>query len=296
MKHASDAHLNYCRQVRQQFARKLSVQEPWRGRSAHAHVVDLCSSSEKFLLPDGGKLVEDSNLRALDDTQPLRLPFERIAIEYSVSPLFPRKSSELARCSKRLVLARECEDVIAVRLVFFFDDDHEWKCGPEARLNRINWKRKDPTGGPDLLFTFALDPNFPLVPASDYLDEMRALLGLLNVLQCKNVRVDQSPARKTGRRPSPALPFDSYHILVLDPDRQSGPGRGPIGTHRSPREHVRRGHIRTLPTGDRIWVNATIVKAGQAAGKVMKDYAIKRPGQPSNRCGLSPSWSPSNAT
>jgi hypothetical protein len=33
-------------------------------------------------------------------------------------------------------------------------------------------------------------------------------------------------------------------------------------THRSPREHLRRGHIRIYQSGRRIWVNSTLVNAG----------------------------------
>ena len=49
----------------------------------------------------------------------------------------------------------------------------------------------------------------------------------------------------------------------------------PSGHHRSPREHLRRGHIRRLADGRRIWVNAAIVGAGKGVGVVSKDYALR---------------------
>jgi hypothetical protein len=101
-----------------------------------------------------------------------------------------------------------------------------------------------------------------------------ALLSLLNALACSNVRIERSEPRMRRKKSASALPFDTYHVLTVGP-----PGTGPHGSltggHRSPREHLRRGHIRRLEDGRRIWVNATVVAAGRGAGVVTKDYAVK---------------------
>jgi hypothetical protein len=62
-----------------------------------------------------------------------------------------------------------------------------------------------------------------------------------------------------------ALPFDEYRVLVVNaPGKEGAAQEHSAGamTHRSPREHLRRGHIRIYQSGRRIWVNSTLVNAG----------------------------------
>jgi hypothetical protein len=47
------------------------------------------------------------------------------------------------------------------------------------------------------------------------------------------------------------------------------------GTHRSPRQHLRRGHIRNLQSGKKVWVNATVV-GSRDNGVINKAYGIKK--------------------
>jgi hypothetical protein len=97
---------------------------------------------------------------------------------------------------------------------------------------------------------------------------------MLNALACSNVHIERSEPKKSSKKIKSALPFDTYHILTIDVPGNSGGGMA-TGSHRSPREHLRRGHIRRLGDGRRIWVNATVVAAGRGAGVVTKDYAIR---------------------
>lgn len=117
------------------------------------------------------------------------------------------------------------------------------------------------------------------VPASEYMDEIGALLSMLNVLNCKNVNIDDSAPRRVRKAKAggkkAALPFDSYKVLTVDVPAETS-DKGTVGTGRSPREHLRRGHIRRLADGRRVWVNATVVASGRGAGVVTKDYAISK--------------------
>ena len=71
-----------------------------------------------------------------------------------------------------------------------------------------------------------------------------------------------------------ALPFDDYHVLTINVGGQGQREGAANGSHRSPREHLRRGHIRRLQDGRKLWVNATVVNPGVGA-KVMKDYRME---------------------
>ncbi|WP_341326353.1 hypothetical protein [Methylotuvimicrobium sp. KM2] len=113
------------------------------------------------------------------------------------------------------------------------------------------------------------------VTAQDTHDESRAILGLLEILSCKNVvteTVQPPKALNKKRLAKGKLPFFEYKILTLPNESVSNKASG--GTHASPRVHLRRGHIRRLP-GKNIWVNATIV-GNSDLGVVIKDYSVTK--------------------
>lgn len=99
------------------------------------------------------------------------------------------------------------------------------------------------------------------------------LLGFLNAISCSNVEILRSDPPKIKAKLRKALPFDSYHLLTIDVRSQAGGEASIGGSHRSPREHLRRGHIRRYESGLRVWVNATVVNPG-VGGKVHKDYRV----------------------
>ena len=68
------------------------------------------------------------------------------------------------------------------------------------------------------------------------------------------------------------LPFLSYHVLALGGERSATTHLG--GMHASPRQHLRRGHIRHLPTGRTTWVRSCVV-GSHSTGRVVKDYRLR---------------------
>jgi len=70
-----------------------------------------------------------------------------------------------------------------------------------------------------------------------------------------------------------ALPFDEYHILTLDGHTKTTGNSKTFGDRRSPREHLRRGHIRRLEN-KKIWINSMVVNAGNH-GKIHKSYELE---------------------
>lgn len=270
--------LNYCRQMTKQFREMTAVPSlPEMLRERMLHCITLAAVSEKFLLPAGGYLIDDQDLRALDESERLRLPFPSIALEYQCAP-----ASEAGRSStKRIVLASELENGVAFRCVAWMDAVGMFQPYAAFMLEHGNYLRRDVMveGVPSLLvrdMAGRADSVSSQSERDDCLYEARALLGFINALTCSNVRFErQEPSKvRKAMQKKGALPFDTYHILTIDVPSKAGEG-APTGGHRSPREHLRRGHIRRLADGRRIWVNAAVIGAGRGAGVVTKDYAIK---------------------
>lgn len=223
------------------------------------HLADLCLVSNKFLLPEGGLLLEDNEFRAIDESVPIRLPYPFVAFEF----LAKLKSG---KNFKIVLFCREHEDEIYIRTAVFNEAAGYWVFKKECSI--------PVTGGIDR----SENPRNPTIvsyiqpddEASEYF--VKVVLSFINALACSNVKIERSNAPK--QKVKSALQFDSYHILTID-RAVNGGNNSTGGSHRSPREHLRRGHIRRLADGRKIWVNACAVGAGNGAGKITKDYSIR---------------------
>ena len=258
-------HMNYCRQATKplQDAERTHSDEVVRRECGMA--LNAMAKAAKFMLPDGGRLLPDAELRGLEGSDLISLPFPVLAIEY-------RDSGG----GKRITLATQREEDIFLQHVLYFKGEgwteHQWivTCG-------ILLSRSQPVTR--LAGNVCAINVIPLDSELDCDDDLAkepaaALLSMLNALACSNVHIERSEPKKVGKKIKSALPFDTYHVLTIDAPGRSGKGAA-TGSHRSPREHLRRGHIRRLGDGRRIWVNATVVSAGRGAGVVTKDYAVR---------------------
>jgi hypothetical protein len=113
----------------------------------------------------------------------------------------------------------------------------------------------------------------------DIAGEVSALLELCEALSCSNVHHQVmeriNPTVNQRRIKDGKVPMYETRTLWIDtPGNSKGYGEWQGGTHRSPRQHLRRGHIRTLQSGKKVWVNAAVVGAKES-GFIRKDYAIK---------------------
>ena len=265
--------LNFCRQAKKQILETI-------GRP-HAVPLDyrkdllgLLDRSVKFQMPHGGRILNDLSFRALEGKD-ARLPFPVIAVEYTRyttdHDLLRESRGEVSPDDgypKAIILAEEKDGKIWINVMAW---RKVW-----IPLPPIATFQKDPFHiGPNGKAQFAvMGPQSMPVPIEDYADEVGCLFDLLNALACSNVRAERLPARKPAKRAKGALPFDSYHYLTVDaPGRPSGQGAA-IGDRRSPREHIRRGHIRRLADGRAIWINATMVNAG-IGSRVDKSYVMR---------------------
>lgn len=111
----------------------------------------------------------------------------------------------------------------------------------------------------------------------DIVDESRSALELCEALTCGNVASEiarHADSNVNARRIRDGkLPLYETRVLVINTPigRSCGPDLG--GTHSSPRQHLRRGHIRRLPTMN-VWVNSCIV-GNQDDGRIEKSYAVR---------------------
>ena len=107
-------HFNYCNKMAKQFSRTLREKYlPDITKKVLSNALDLAAASEKFILPEGGRLFDDKEYKALDENEPLKLPYTFIALEYQHSE-HTKINSESGRRSKRVLFCREREDEIVL--------------------------------------------------------------------------------------------------------------------------------------------------------------------------------------
>lgn len=260
--------LNFCRQVIKQF-RETGSLGGWAdiGTTNAVETVNAAEKAVKFCLPDGGKIINDTELRGLDGGIELHLPFNLIALEFIVTA--PPEEGRF-RSSKRVVIAEEKEEFLECRALFWADDHNQWRALPDFDIPKKDYMFKQDG-------SLMLRLNTLAITLSDVQQEVEVLLDFINALQCSNVDITKEKGRKNNKSTKNPLPFDDYHFLTITRSEDattSASGVGPgARSHRSPREHLRRGHIRRLPTGKKVWVSAAVICAGQG-GRVHKDYRL----------------------
>ncbi len=266
-------HLNYCRQMVKQFTNTIRDPSfPDENRKKLSHAIDLAIASKKFILPDGGAVYDDPEYRALDENEEIHLPYEFIALEFN-NPK-PEKFDGMIWATKTIIFARERDDNIVITPVFWIESNNIWAPLPEISIFKTHYIDRGVLVKGRI--SFRAVKSDPRVPSLDYATELWSLFCFLNILQCSNAHIEESKPRKAGKKTKGAIPFDTYHVLTIDiGKRDEGVSGASGGSHRSPREHLRRGHIRRLADGRRIWVNATVVAAGKGAGVVKKDYRVR---------------------
>jgi hypothetical protein len=261
--------LNYCRQF-MRYVNELLVDKtvPSDYREIYGSLARRAAEAQKFMLPEQGILLDDPRFCALESDAELRLPFDVVALE------FPYRFQPRG-VFKAIILAAHDNDEIVFAPVFGEPSGH-WSFGEVGSLPVRGWRTDQGwrlrRHKPDLA-----SPNMRDSSNKEARDEFlrvmcEDLLMFLNALACSNVSTETIYPRKQPKPSKAALSFDAYHVLQINGACAKGVGSG--GEHRSPREHLRRGHIRRLPAGKSIWINAVIVNAGIGA-TIHKDYRLK---------------------
>lgn len=260
-------------------------------------ILKAAQESVKFVLPTNGRIFE-TEFKGLPEK--LKLPFEQIVIEYEVDhttsisdEVFGPSVTRPAR--KRIVCAgQKDESIFLVSIVAFNEYGQDiWQVQPywvEILPAGLVPDGADVNDVPQLQHHGVIDnlrvclydmggmaqkvyaDDWERHAYCDMNDESSAVLSLIEALTCRNVTTQALPVKKNKlAQTRGALPFDEYHTLMVSSRAHNDSGNNE-GSHRSPREHLRRGHIRRLPSGN-VWVNSTIVNAGNH-GKVHKAYEV----------------------
>ncbi|MCK2097254.1 hypothetical protein, partial [Thauera aromatica] len=135
-------------------------------------------------------------------------------------------------------------------------------------VRRLRWKTK---------FVGQLTSSFNGAAAASFC--CVAVLELCEALSCSNVDsevmqpVDQQKNAKRIRQGKLPI-FETRRLVIKAPLTRSAAGHAQwTGDRQCPREHLRRGHIRRLQDGRRIWVQSCVV-GSRENGVIHKSYAV----------------------
>ena len=261
-------------------------QEPGGGPTENILLLkEIIDSSVHFNLGDGK--VFDDNFRGLQNSQ-LRLPFRYITISFVTDN------------KNQLVVATESlTDESAIYLRFFEQDSIGDMMLTFACFINKNFNENEITfnedGDWDMKFQ-ELDPESleiikHEIPYKVFTNKVfnqnifgivqsgiKATFELCEALQCSNVT--SAPTKKIGpnvnirrARDGKAKLYDTYTLFIDTNKRDSNGTVINLFEKNSPRQHLRRGHIRCYQTGLKVWVNSCVVGSAED-GVITKDYAF----------------------
>ena len=234
--------------------------------------VALAGDSTTFKLPLNGLLLDDPGLRALDDIGELRLPFRRVALEFD---------SDDADSPKRVLLVEQFADALRLLSCFWSKPLQRWIVQRPMGLPTTGWidrsnLKRDGYPGLSIADLNSRAERETHVFVNDAASDFYIVLSFLNALSCSNVQARPLRFTPHKRTSGMGLHEDVFHELVLTMPGAAGEGTSASSSdRRSPREHLRRGHVRHLESGVKVWINATVVSSGSGVGRVEKIYRLR---------------------
>ncbi len=266
-----------------------------------------------FVMPDGGSILDNSLKGIADMKIRLPYPtisveyyieqnqsdFDSL-LSYSPKRVIIAKEVPTAIINERIPVPDELKDfehIILMSSLFFSKNANcwlpsiigflipcQWDFGKEMLSDRYKYK-----GIP--AFSSATVPMFPdlfkhavngkealRMLEIDLTQEVKVLLELIEALSCSNVKesIHQEASKKNAQRiKSHKKPiWETKFLTLVVNEKQDKKIKDSMTSHASPRQHLRRGHIRRLPSKN-IWVNSCVV-GNIENGKIEKQYKIKK--------------------
>lgn len=232
-----------------------------------------------FAIEDGGEIFND-DYKAIKGTK-INLPFDKITIEWYENTIDNFKSDRSVS-TKKIAIAHQYEHIIKVYSCAYLDDYDCWFAMPFCSSINCDWEigselKNEDTNimtATEILAESNIDINAGL---GDMGNAVIAVMELVEALSCKNVEqtVYQEVSKTNAQRiKSGKLPIYETKILTIKASEPKLSKQGiSTGTHASPRQHLRRGHIRRLETSN-IWVNACVV-GNKENGIINKSYNVR---------------------
>jgi hypothetical protein len=267
---------NYVGQVIKEFQKYATYSEiaPW---------IPVLKAAQHFALPDGG-LIFDGGSKGLYGVE-LNLPFDICTLEIC-TPEFDYGKKQVI-----LLIDDPKNEAIVIYQILSMPDNGEHIGTPlflpnqagariyktefidlvgDPKIEMLDWTGKCPGVN---------DPNETsetiTLCRSSISTAAKYVLEFLEAMSCKNVETvtyQKASPNNAQRIKSRKAPIYETKILSLVMPQKVTKGEKLFGTHASPRQHLRRGHIRRLDTGN-IWVNACVV--GDASnGIINKQYKV----------------------
>lgn len=224
------------------------------------------SKAVHFVMPDGGKIFDDG-LKGIiyNDATSIYLPFKNITLEF------------IAQEHKFLLLFKQDENNLIHHIVMMQPPGDLWTIVPLLLTsyleNNNNGKLAQRLKSETIVHGVPEDLAIKL--HSQMQNGVVHLLELLEALSCTNVEITthQPASPKNAQRiKSHKLPIYETKVLTIKASKSQSSSTGNNGTHASPRQHLRRGHIRRLETGN-IWVNSCVV-GSKENGVIDKQYKV----------------------
>jgi hypothetical protein len=264
--------------------------------------IDTINKSVKFCIEDNGRIFND-DLKALKGNR-INLPFSKTCIEYYQHNTTGQEDYVIEdgfsaeRMSKVVLVCADVEEVllcvpseisdsIVISMVLFFESDKRWQLSESGLCIKKDFFITG-TG----LRSFTSIPEYKKTcdkqlgkSGADVIDHMpgikesmpylKAAFEFLEALSCRNVEqsVYQEASPKNDQRiKSHKLPIYETKFLTIKQTVKEYSKNGTVTNHASPRQHLRRGHIRRLESGN-IWVNSCVV-GDSSKGVIDKQYKV----------------------
>ncbi len=229
---------------------------------------NLIKISTVFRLPDNGLLFnsyDDSNKKRLNSfVSEINLPFSVCTLEFDLSKVLDGTSLDNAETYKYCVTLVDNVDHISV---FDMIDDGNKDGWTFLSFDALRLDKKT--------FEFYDNEESYGFGMPEVLNREKAIVDFICAMSCNNVEVidseiKPSTVKQTIRKQKGKIPLFTHKILSINGKKALSANGG--GTHASPSQHLRRGHIRRLPNKN-VWVNACVV-GKKDDGVVVKGYAM----------------------
>jgi len=231
-------------------------------------IIDIIHNSVKFAIPDNGYILDDG-YKGLFNTE-LDLPYEGITIEYFKKGDLPTKIL--------LYAVQHPDDGIFFGFAIANKNTHNhWMPSPLSAEIPNGTVFPYEEGVRLITILHFEDEELFAIEAKEFEKQVWPLFEFLEALSCKNITTathqKEDKVHNYRRIKKGKLPFYETKILVIDTkEKLASQQQTRTGTHASPRQHLRRGHIRRLPSGN-YWVNSCVVGDAEK-GTIHKQYAV----------------------